>query len=70
MDWQTCLTWGLVALAGGYLARNCYHSVRSVLLKQGGCSAGCGKCSEVKPQKVSPQTIALQDIRTLKRREK
>jgi bacterioferritin-associated ferredoxin len=70
VNWQTILTWGLVALASGYLARNAYYSVRSVVQKQGGCGAGCGKCSEAKPQRVAPQTIALQDIRTLKRREK
>lgn len=73
MNLQNIIAFGVVALSALYLLRNLYHSVRSALKKEAGCSAGCGKCpasqTASRPKSTS-QRISLSEVRTIPRNPK
>jgi hypothetical protein len=76
MDWQQTITLLLAAVAGGYLARNAWRSVKSFRAGKGGCGSGCGKCAFAPPERegsgarvVKPgNVISLADVRPVSKR--
>ena len=71
MDWQQIVTLTLAAVAGVYLGRSAWRSIRAALSGKGGCESGCGKCGFAPPERnrapapggKPSNVIALTDIR-------